>query len=178
MILVDYEKCTGCRTCETVCSAQNHPVVIDGESLPGAGNPYLSNIKVYAFNPEVDVPTVCAMCPDNPCIEACPVDPHPETGRRALYRDDKTGAITNDPDRCIGCGSCAEHCRVGVIVPHPETARPERICTLCNGDPQCVKQCPFEALSRVTVDTGARFYAWRPGQIAEALTDEWYGASE
>ena len=31
MILVDYGKCTGCRTCETVCSAANHPVDIGGD---------------------------------------------------------------------------------------------------------------------------------------------------
>jgi aldehyde:ferredoxin oxidoreductase len=65
MILVDYSRCTGCRTCETVCSAYNHPKRFNAELLNGAGNPYLSNIKVYGFNPDVDVPTVCAMCPDN-----------------------------------------------------------------------------------------------------------------
>jgi Fe-S-cluster-containing hydrogenase component 2 len=178
MILVDYSKCTGCRTCETVCSAYNHPKKVSGELLNGAGNPYLSNIKVYGFNPDVDVPAVCAMCPDNPCVEACPVDPDPVTGRRALYRDNKTLTITNDPDRCIGCGSCAEACRVGVIVPHPETDRPERMCTLCNGEPQCVKYCPFGALSQVKVDTSQKFYAMKPKQIAEELIREWYGASD
>jgi carbon-monoxide dehydrogenase iron sulfur subunit len=178
MIVVDYSKCTGCRTCETVCSAFNHPEEVNGELLNGTGNPYLSNIKVYAFNPDVDVPTVCAMCPDNPCIKACPVDPDPSTGRRALYRDSKTMTITVDSDRCIGCKSCAEACRVGVIVPHPETALPERMCTLCNGEPQCVKYCPFEALSYVKVDISKEFYAMKPEQIAEKLIEEWYGVSE
>jgi Fe-S-cluster-containing hydrogenase component 2 len=175
MILVDYSKCTGCRTCETVCSAHHHPDLVDGEWLNGTGNPYLANIKVYPFNPELDVPAVCAMCPDHPCIAACPVDPDPITGHRALYRSDRTGAITNDPDRCIGCGSCAEACRVGVIVPHSDDNRPQRMCTLCDGDPQCVKQCPFGALSHVKVDTSARFYGLPPEQIAAVLHDEWYG---
>jgi anaerobic carbon-monoxide dehydrogenase iron sulfur subunit len=178
MIVVDYARCTGCRTCETVCSAYNHPKKVNGELLNGAGNPNLSNIKVYAFNPDVDVPSVCAMCPDNPCIASCSVDPDPVTGRLALYRDSKTLAIANDPDRCIGCGSCAEACRVGVIVPHPETDKPERMCTLCNGDPRCVKYCPFEALSRVNVDTGQNFYALKPEKIAEQLIGEWYGVSD
>jgi Fe-S-cluster-containing hydrogenase component 2 len=177
MILVDYGKCTGCRTCETVCSASNHPVAVGGEMLNGAGNPHLSNIKVYPFNPDVDVPAVCAMCPDNPCIEACPVDPDPVTGRRALYRDPKTQAITNDLARCIGCESCAESCRVGVIKPNPGTAKPERMCTLCGGDPQCVKVCPFGALSQVMVDTGGEFYGLRPEEVADKLISTWYGAS-
>ncbi len=175
MIIVDYNKCTGCRTCETACSAYNHKASVNGESINGLGNPYLSNIKVYQFNPDVDVPRVCAMCPDNPCIEACPVDPDPK-GRRALYRHETTGAVTNDPDRCIGCGSCAEECRVGVITPNSETNMPERMCTLCDGDPQCVKLCPFNALTQVTVDTSRGMYAMRPEQIADALTKQWYSA--
>ena len=178
MIVVDYARCTGCRTCETVCSAYNHPKKVNGELLNGAGNPHLSNIKVYAFNPDVDVPSVCAMCPDNPCIASCPVDPDPLTGHRALFRDSKTRSITNDPDRCIGCGSCAETCRAGVIVPHPETDKPERMCNLCNGEPMCVKYCPFEALSQVNVDTSRKFYALKPEKIAEQLIGEWYGVSD
>ncbi|HAV41664.1 MAG TPA: hypothetical protein DCW97_04545, partial [Acidobacteria bacterium] len=72
MILVDYNKCTGCRTSETVCSAFNNKVKVGEEELPGLGNPYLSNIRVLAFNPDVDIPVACLMCRDNPCIEACP----------------------------------------------------------------------------------------------------------
>lgn len=174
MILVDYSKCTGCRTCETVCSAYNHKQTVNGETLNGLGNPDLANIRVYGYNPDVDVPAVCAMCPDTPCVEACPVDPDPKTGRRALYRE-KT--IKNDPERCIACGSCAEACRVGVIIPDAKTSKPEHMCTLCGGDPQCVKYCPFEALSQVKVDTGRKFYAMKPEQIAEKLIAEWYGAS-
>lgn len=175
MIVVDYTKCTGCRTCETVCSAFNHKLTINGELLKGLGNPDLANIQVHPYNPDVDVPAVCAMCPDTPCIEACPVDPDPATGRRALYREAKNQAITNDAERCISCGSCAEACRVGVIRQNIETDRPEHMCTLCGGDPQCVKHCPFGALSYVKVDTDREFYGQRPEQIAEQLIEKWYG---
>ena len=177
MIMVDYAKCTGCRTCETVCSASNHKQVVGGESLMGLGNPDLANIQVYGFNPEVDVPAVCAMCPDTPCIEACPVDPDPDTGRRALFRHTATRAITNDPERCIGCGSCAEACRVGVIRLNAESDRPEHMCTLCGGDPQCVKHCPYGALSHLKVDTDRKFYGQRPEEIAEQLIEKWYEAT-
>lgn len=178
MIVVDYSKCTGCRTCETVCSAFNHQRTVYGETLNGLGNPDLANIRVYGFNPDVDVPAVCAMCPDSPCIEACPVDPDPKTGRKALYREAKLRTITSDPDRCIACGSCSEACRVGVIIQNAETNMPEHMCILCGGDPQCVKLCPFEALSRVKVDPNRKFYAMKPEQIAEQLIQEWYGVSK
>jgi len=110
MIVVDYKKCTGCRTCEAVCSAYNHKVRVNDEILPGLGNPHYSNIRVYNYNPDMDIPVTCALCTDNPCIEACPVEPDEKTGNRALYRDKKTGAIKNDLKRCIGCGNCASKC--------------------------------------------------------------------
>jgi Fe-S-cluster-containing hydrogenase component 2 len=178
MIVVDYTKCTGCRTCETACSAYNHKQTVNGETVNGLGNPYYANIRVYSYNPDLDVPAVCAMCPDNPCIEACPVDPDPATGRRALYRDEQTLTVKNDLERCIGCGSCAEACRVGVIIPNPETNAPERMCTLCDGDPQCVKYCPFEALSSVEVQVQREFYGMKPDQIAEELIKRWYPGYE
>lgn len=181
MVLVDYSKCTGCRTCEAACSMHNRTVTIDGEELPGLGNPRYSNIRVESFNPDVDVPNVCAMCADTPCVNACPVDPDPKTGRRALYRDGATQTIRNDPERCTGCGSCAEACtakRTGVIIPDPQTGRPERICTLCGGDPQCVKMCPFEALSYVEVRPDGKFYGLAPEKIAAELSKNWYGTAD
>jgi Fe-S-cluster-containing hydrogenase component 2 len=181
MILVDYGKCTGCRTCETACSSRNRPVTINSEELPGLGNPRYANIRVQSFNPEVDVPNVCAMCADTPCVKACPVEPDPKTGRRALYRDDATHAIRNDAARCIGCRSCAEACsaqRTGVISPDSATGRPQRMCTLCGGDPQCVKWCPFEALSYVEVRADRKFYGLGPEKIAAELSMKWYGTAD
>ncbi len=176
-IVVDYSKCTGCRNCEAVCSAFNHKKQVNGESMLGLGNPFYSNVRVQPFNPDVDIPNICQMCPDSPCIEACPVPPDPKTGRKALYRDEKTFAVKTDPERCIACGVCAKECktkRAGVIIPNPKTSKPERMCTLCDGDPQCVKNCPYGALSYVKVDTGREFFGMPPEKIAAELAKQWY----
>ncbi len=178
MVVVDFNKCAGCRTCETACSSFNHKTVVDGKDLPGLGNPSLSNIRVQPFNPDVDVPVTCLMCEDAPCIAACPVEPDAKTGRRALYRDGKLPVLHNDPGRCVACGSCAEACRtkrVGAIVPNPETNRPERMCTLCGGEPQCVKACPYGALSHVVEGANGRHYGIAPAEAAKALARLWYG---
>jgi Fe-S-cluster-containing hydrogenase component 2 len=151
---------------------------VNGDTVNGLGNPYYSNIRVYNYNPDLDLPAVCAMCPDNPCVEACPIDPDPATGRKALYRDEQTLTVKNDLERCIGCGSCAAACRVGVIIPNRKSNKPERMCTLCDGDPQCVKYCPFEALSHVDVSVQREFYGMKPDQIAEELITRWYRGSE
>ena len=180
-IVVDFDKCTGCKTCETACSAFNHKVKVNGKMVNGLGNPWLANIRVHHFNPDVDIPNVCQMCPDAPCIAACPVEPDKTTGRRALYRDEEHQTIKCDSERCIGCSSCALACekeRAGIIIPNPETGNPERMCTLCDGDPQCVKNCPFGALSVVTVDTDREFFGMSPRDIATELMKKFYKIGE
>lgn len=179
-IAVDYTKCTGCRTCEAVCSAFSNPISIDGQMVNGPGNPFLSNIIVHSFNPDVSAPSVCARCTDTPCVSACPVDPDPATGLRAIYQDKKWGAITSDPERCISCGSCMEACSknsVGILAQHPETGSPMRMCTFCDGDPQCVKACPYEALSIIRVDADYANYRMAPEAIAKKLNKVWYDFS-
>lgn len=158
-IAVDYTKCTGCRTCEAVCSAANNPVSVDGN---------------------VSAPAVCARCTDTPCVNACPVDPDPVSGFRALFQDTNYGTITNDPDRCISCGNCVEACSngsVGILAQHPETDRPMRMCTLCDGDPQCVKNCPYEAFSLIRVIDDHPYYRMSPEEIAKQLSKGWYDLS-
>ena len=175
-ISVDFTKCTGCRTCETACSAYNHPVIINGQKMSGVGNPHLSNIKIHHFNPDIDIPSTCALCPDAPCIEACPISPDLITGHKALYRDENM-TIKNDPDRCIGCMQCAKACerlRGGIIHPNPETHRPERMCTLCDGNPQCVENCPFGALSYIEMPADRDLANLSPKKIAERLIEQLY----
>jgi anaerobic carbon-monoxide dehydrogenase iron sulfur subunit len=175
-IIVDFTKCTGCRTCETVCSAFNHKVEVGGEILNGLGNPWLSNIKVHWFNPDVDVPMVCSLCDDAPCIYACPVPPDLFTGRKALYHDPETHSVRNDPERCIGCGQCAKTCsnmRTGVISQFPN-GKPFGMCSLCDGDPQCVKNCAYDALSYVELNEETDFRKLPPETIARKLIWEFY----
>ena len=176
-IVVDFDKCAGCRTCETVCSAFNHKVEINDQMINGLGNPDLSNIKVWHYNPDVDVPVNCFLCDDAPCIEVCPVDPDPLTGRKALYRDEEFQTIRNDIERCIGCEKCARVCadeRGGVIFPNKDTRMPERMCTLCDGDPQCVKYCPYGALQYLTITDGLPLRNRQPKEIAEELIKKYY----
>lgn len=176
-ILVDYNKCTGCRTCEAICSSFNRPVKKNGISVPGIGNPCYSNIKVYNYNPDADVPVVCALCNDTPCIQACPVPQDPVTKNKALFADSRTHAIKNDPLRCVGCGSCKEACEsegVGIISLDQITSMPEGICTLCNGDPRCVKYCPYDALTFEKKPAHYKFDRMSKDEIAKELIKHYY----
>ncbi|MBU1368979.1 MAG: 4Fe-4S dicluster domain-containing protein [Bacteroidetes bacterium] len=175
-IVVDYSKCAGCRTCETVCSAFHHQIAHEGQQFRGKGIPAWSNIKVWHYNPPMDVPVTCFLCDDAPCIEACPVRPDKVTGRRALYRDEVLHTIQNDLDRCIGCEQCAEACqssRGGVIFPDEE-GRPNGICDLCQGDPNCVKYCPYDALAFLEITVDMPYRQMQPEKIANQLIASYY----
>ena len=176
-IVVDFTKCSGCRTCEAACSEFNHKVDISGKWINGLANPNLSNIRVHHYNPDIDIPSTCALCDDAPCVATCPVEPAPGTGFKALYRDPESMVIMNDTERCIGCQSCYFACsekRAGVIRPNPETGSPERICSLCNGNPQCVENCPYDALEFLEMEPGRKLDGLKPEEIASRMIKDMY----
>jgi len=121
-IMVDYQRCTGCKLCETACSL----------TKTGTVNPAKSRIRVIV-KPHigVDVPILCYHCEDPPCINACPVG--------AMHRDER-GVVVIDEEKCIGCKACIMQCPFGAIFFDPDK-RVAIKCDLCGGDPMCVKVC-------------------------------------
>ncbi|MDN5347558.1 MAG: anaerobic carbon-monoxide dehydrogenase iron sulfur subunit [Clostridia bacterium] len=120
--------CTGCRTCELICSYRH--------GAPGF-NPALSRIRIKNRGMEKENPVFCRQCPRPKCMESCPSG--------ALTQDPKTGVITLDPELCNACGTCIRMCPFGAMAAHPETGLP-LICDLCGGEPACVTYCPNEVL--------------------------------
>ncbi|TFG21523.1 MAG: 4Fe-4S dicluster domain-containing protein [Promethearchaeota archaeon] len=145
-IIVDPNLCTGCETCESVCS-----FVHDGEFQP-----INARIHRVRIEPIFNIALACQKCDDAPCIRACP--------EHALEKDPNTGSILVDDDKCNGCGFCIRGCDFGVISFHMETQK-ALICDLCEGmkeefidpevgkrEPQCIAVCPKEAISLKDVE--------------------------
>jgi Fe-S-cluster-containing hydrogenase component 2 len=65
-----------------------------------------------------------------------------------VERDDETGAVLIDRNKCTGCGLCAKYCYFGVIRLSNEEKKAEK-CDLCGGSPACVRECPTGALELV-----------------------------
>jgi len=140
----DVNRCVGCRACEMACVHVNQLSIRD---LPASG----SWREVRTFN-ELLMPGVeklhlsmaCNHCEDAPCMAQCPA--------RAYSRDEATGAVLIDPDKCLGCRYCAWVCPYDAPRFH-ETLGVMTKCTFCADrqheglEPSCTLSCPTGALA-------------------------------
>lgn len=134
VLAIDYQKCTGCRLCELVCSVKHE----------GVSNPTRSRIKIEKWESEgLYIPMSCQQCEDAPCMAVCPV--------KAISRDETLDRITVDYDVCIGCRACVAVCPFGAMS-FDTIDRKVIKCDLCDGDPQCVRFCDMKAVDYVDAD--------------------------
>jgi carbon-monoxide dehydrogenase iron sulfur subunit len=142
-IYINEQACIGCHLCEVYCRLQ-HARTSDLVKAYKKESPRpLPRLRVDESG-IVSLSVRCQHCEDAPCINAC------ITG--ALSRDPLTALVNVDEERCIGCGTCALICPLGV--PKLDTAQKKMIkCDLCQGEeiPACVANCPNEALVYVEV---------------------------
>jgi Fe-S-cluster-containing hydrogenase component 2 len=134
ILFVEPERCSGCRICEAVCSLHQEKVF----------NPERARIHVVKWdNAGIYIPMICQQCETPFCETVCPV--------RAIYRKDDTGALIIDYNICVGCKLCVTFCPFGGAGIDIEGKIIK--CDLCNGDPQCVKNCEPEALKFIEATT-------------------------
>lgn len=167
LVAVDIKKCVGCRICEAECARKNYKTY----------NPGHGNLQVIHLMPPVSVPNHCYLCKDAPCIAECPVIIDQQTDKRALYHDPKAKGLHLDNVACTGCWKCVDVCqreRSGILRKNLQSKRPEGFCTLCDGDPSCVKFCPNGAMVRIPVTFDGKHLARNPHVIGAQLASTWY----
>ena len=134
VLTVDFEKCTGCRLCEQVCTVMHD----------GVSNPARSRIKVVKWEDEGQyIPMICQQCEDAPCKNVCPVG--------AIARDEDYGFLNVDYNICIGCRSCVTVCPFGGMNYNMIDKKVIK-CDLCGGKPQCARFCDVKAVDYVDAD--------------------------
>jgi anaerobic carbon-monoxide dehydrogenase iron sulfur subunit len=130
ILVVDYEKCTGCRNCEMACSLSHLHV----------SNPTKSAVRIVKWEREgLNVPVICQQCEEPACANICPV--------QAISRDVDTGAMVVDDGLCVGCRMCIVACPFGAISFDVDRRQVVK-CDLCGGvEPWCVRLCDPGALT-------------------------------
>ncbi len=151
MLLVDHEKCTGCRSCELACAVAKE----------GVANPARGRITAVRWEGEgIMFPMICQQCQEAPCIAACPV--------KALSRDETLGRVALDYDVCIGCKFCVAVCPFGAMGVDT-VAKKVFKCDLCDGDPACVRVCEPKAIQFVDASTANMMKRWEAADRVSEL---------
>lgn len=143
VVLVDKKLCSGCRTCEAVCTSYNE----GGMTSSSLARIFLE--KDHIRN-HYEAKT-CFQCAQPLCLLACPV------AALRVDRSSNTNARIIDKRACLGCRQCIEACAKAFEPPRPKYDRNRRIsvkCHLCFGQPRCVEFCPYGALRYERSDIG------------------------
>ena len=128
VLVVNHEKCTSCRRCELVCSAKH----------AGEFNPAKARVSVATFLDDYFyMPMTCQQCDEPVCEEVCPAG--------AIGRDEVTGAVKVDHERCVGCRMCVMACPFGAMAYSSDEESVFK-CELCDGEPECALFCPWGAI--------------------------------
>ena len=158
-IVPRYQLCIGCRVCMVECAIfhTNNWDLMD------------SNIQVIAIQRKggyLDIPMLCQHCSDSPCMAVCP----PKVA--ALTKDEFTGAIIIDNNKCTACGLCIEACdkdRTGILHLSRDGMRVVGFCDFCGGNPSCSKYCPEDALPVQLLRGDGAWFASKPDVIADQV---------
>ncbi|MBZ0155332.1 MAG: 4Fe-4S dicluster domain-containing protein [Alphaproteobacteria bacterium] len=136
-MMVDLERCIGCKSCEAACKLEN--------GIPMGRY----RTKVIWVAPQkgsrlyfVSMP--CMHCAKPACKASCPVG--------AISKRQEDGVVLIDKERCIGCRYCAWACPYGAMGFDEDRMVADK-CTYCahrlarGEQPSCVTKCPGRALT-------------------------------
>ncbi len=149
VFVIDVSKCSGCYNCQLACKDEH--VGNDwspyAKAQPEIGQFWCKlNEQVQGSIPKVKIhyiPELCNHCEKPSCLPVC--------GEGAIYKRDD-GFVIIDPEKCVGCGNCAEACPYDAVYSNPALG----ICQKCTGCahlldngyklPRCVEACPTDAI--------------------------------
>ncbi|MBT6274830.1 MAG: molybdopterin-dependent oxidoreductase [Chromatiales bacterium] len=145
-LMVDLERCTGCKSCEAACKAEHGLRAGERRNrvlwFTGQEEPEAKQVPTLGF-----LPLMCQQCDRPACLRACPVAP------KAISKDPVTGIVSINESACVGCGECVTACPYGAMgydAPGHHAVK----CDLCTdrrvkepGTTACASVCPTKAIT-------------------------------
>jgi molybdopterin-containing oxidoreductase family iron-sulfur binding subunit len=163
-MVIETKRCIGCHTCSVACKLENNEpdgvwwnrvLTVGGESMDTPAGVF-PNVQM-GF-----VTLGCQHCENPACVKVCPVG--------ATWKDEATGIVMQDPDKCLGCRYCMVACPyngvrqfnfeepqfatgfpVGSVDAMVHQKNTVEKCTLCahrvakGEEPACINVCPGRA---------------------------------
>ncbi len=144
ILVFDPYLCTRCMHCMTSCATYNEErTSLSKSRLQIIRHEGHALTKIDEEDELIFTLVACQQCEDPICSMVCPV--------AAIGRDNKTGAMTIDRTRCVGCRMCLLTCYFGAITFNQKEKNVFK-CELCGGDPQCVRFCQPGALRYLPIE--------------------------
>jgi formate dehydrogenase iron-sulfur subunit len=146
-VLYDSTRCKGCRGCEFDC-AEAHNLPTPVKDVPAIRKTdETCNSVINTFETEkgkVFIKRQCMHCNEPACAASC---------LTKAMRKNKTGPVTWDGDKCMGCRYCMVSCPFDMPKFEYHSANPKiQKCDMCferlktEESPACVFNCPNDAL--------------------------------
>jgi molybdopterin-containing oxidoreductase family iron-sulfur binding subunit len=164
VMVVDTKRCIGCHTCALACKVENNlpdgvwwnrTLTVGGDEMDTPEGDY-PNLQIGFIT------LACQHCENPACVKVCPVG--------ATWKDEETGLVMQDPDKCIGCRYCMVACpytgvrqfnfeepqfaaavEVGSVDAFNHQKHTVEKCTFCaprvakGQEPACIEVCPARA---------------------------------
>lgn len=140
-IIIDADLCDGCKNCSVACMQshrKDNGTVYDLDLTDPSNE---SRNHIVGLGNNVYKPIFCRHCDEADCVAAC------MSG--ALIKDEETGLVLYDEEKCASCFMCVMNCPYGTIKPDTLTKSKIIKCDFCKDqqyDPSCVKSCPKKAI--------------------------------
>ncbi len=137
-VVIQEDLCIGCGLCRVFCEAHHAGNDDPAKALKKRLAPPAGGIRVE-HNGLHCISIRCRHCPNASCIDAC------ITG--AMSRDENTGFVLVDREKCIGCGTCMLVCPFGAIRKDEQTGKVVKCDGCFDRDvSRCISVCPNGAL--------------------------------